>query len=231
MKRFYKEAGVAPADGHWRVVLDGRPIRTAMGHPQIVPNEALASAMATEWAAQGEELAPGKFIFRDMADFAIDLVATDRAGVIASLLGFAETDTLCYRAEPDEPLYQRQAAVWEPLLTAAEQRHGLRFERISGIIHRPQPAETLARLRDLLDTKDAFTLAALKTLASLAASLTIGLAALDESADAETLWAAANLEEDWQAEQWGWEWTAEELRARRLGEFTLALRFAALVRG
>jgi len=68
-------------------------------------------------------------------------------------------------------------------------------------------------------------------MASLAASLVVALAALDEGADPKTLWAAANAEEDWQAELWGWEWTAEEKRAKKLHEFTKAMEFAQLARG
>jgi chaperone required for assembly of F1-ATPase len=85
-------------------------------------------------------------------------------------------------------------------------------------------------LRAHLATLDDFTLAAVNTLASLAASLTIALAALDDGADAQALWTLANLEEDWQAELWGEDYEAKELRERRSAEFAQALRFAALAR-
>lgn len=230
MKRFYTTATVAPADGGWRVLLDGRGIKTAMGAPQVVPTEVLAEGLAAEWNAQGDEIVPTGFVLRDMADYAIDIVGADRDAAIAGLLRFAETDTLCYRADPEDALFARQQDVWEPCLQAAETRHGIRFERISGIMHRPQPAATLDALRAHLATLDDFTLAAVNTLASLAASLTIALAALDDGADAQALWTLANLEEDWQAELWGEDYEAKELRERRSAEFAQALRFAALAR-
>jgi chaperone required for assembly of F1-ATPase len=228
VKRFYKQVAAEPHEGGWRVALDGRPIKTQQGKPQIVPSQALAEAMAQEWAAQGEEIDPASLPLRDLADYAIDIAAADPAGVIATLLPYAETDTLCYRADPDEPLHARQRELWEPVLQRVEARLGIKFERASGIVHRPQPAATLAALKAHLAAQDPFTLAALKTLASLAHSLAIALEALEEGADPEALWAAANAEEDWQAEQWGWEWTAEEKRARRLADFTRAMRFARL---
>ena len=230
MKRFYTTATVAPADGGWRVLLDGRGIKTAMGAPQVVPTEVLAEGLAAEWNAQGDEIVPTGFVLRDMAYYAIDIVGADRDAAIAGLLRFAETDTLCYRADPEDALFARQQDVWEPCLQAAETRHGIRFERISGIMHRPQPATTLDALRAHLATLDDFTLAAVNTLASLAASLTIALAALDDGADAQALWTLANLEEDWQAELWGADYEAKELRERRSAEFAQALRFAALAR-
>jgi chaperone required for assembly of F1-ATPase len=230
MKRFYKDVSIEETGGGFRVTLDGRPIRTQGGAPQIVPTRALAEAMAGEWRAQGDEIDPKSFVLRDLADFAIDHVAPDPAGAVARLLPFAETDTLCYRADPDEPLYRRQQTLWEPLVRAAEARHGVRLERVSGIRHRPQPPETLDKLRAALEALDPFTLAALETLTRLAASLTVGLAALEPDADAEELFAAANCEQDWQAELWGWEWQAEEDRALRLEAFRQAMKFVRLAR-
>jgi chaperone required for assembly of F1-ATPase len=230
MKRFYKDVSIEETGGGFRVTLDGRPIRTQGGAPQVVPTRALAEAMAGEWRAQGEEIDPKSFVLRDLADFAIDHVAPDPVAAAARLLSFAETDTLCYRADPDEPLYRRQQALWEPLIQAAEARHGVRLERVSGIRHRPQPPETLDRLRAALEALDPFTLAALETLTRLAASLTVGLAALEPDADPEELFAAANCEQDWQAELWGWEWQAQEDRALRLEAFRRAMEFARLAR-
>ena len=63
---------------------------------------------------------------------------------------------------------------------------------------------------------------------SLAASLTVALAALEDGAEADALWAAANLEEDWQAELWGEDLLAKERRDRRAAEFAGAHAFARL---
>ena len=230
MKRFYKDVAVDEVQDGFRITLDGRPIRTQLGAPQIVTSRALAEAMAEEWRQQGDQIAPKSFPFRDLADFAIDQVARDRTETVEKLVSYGETDTLCYRADPDEPLFRRQQEKWEPLVTRAEQRHGVKFERVSGIVHRPQPATTIERLREILVAKDAFTLAALQTLAALATSVTVALSALESNADAEELFAASNCEEDWQAEQWGWDYLAEEHRATRLAAFKMALTFLRLAR-
>lgn len=230
MKRFWTEATAAPVDGGWRVLLDGRAVKTQAGSAQIVPSEALAMSMAAEWAAQGEVVDPLSLPLRDLADYAIDVVVPDRAAATAQLLRYAETDTLCYRAERDEPLHARQLALWEPLLIAAEVRWDIHFERISGIIHRPQSAATLTRLQRALAAHAHFTLAALTTLSALAASLVIALAALEPGADSAELWNAANLEEDWQIELWGADEEAAERRTRRLAAFAAAQRFAQLVK-
>lgn len=230
MKRFYAAVAVAPEAAGHRVLLDGKPIRTQGGAPQIVPTAMLAEALAAEWRAQPDRIDPRTFPLRDLADYALDHVAPDREAAITRALGFAETDTLCYRADPDEPLFHRQRSVWEPLVAACEAARGIRLERISGIVHRPQPPATLARLRAELAAMDDFTLAGVVALAALAASLTIGLARLDTAQDPAALFAAANLEQDWQAERWGWDGEAERTRAANLAAFGHAARFVQLVR-
>ncbi len=232
MKRFYKDVTTAEAgDGGWQVQLDGRPIRTQTGSAQVVPTPALAAMLANEWETQGEEIDPKSFVFRDMADYAIDIVAGDRAAAIENLIKFSQTDTLCYRGDPSDALYKRQEELWEPLVCACEARHAVSFSRVSGIMHDPQAPETVARLRDVLDELDDFTLTGLQTLTTIAASLIIGLEALQDGADADALFAAANAEEDWQAELWGWDYEAEDRRKLRLEAFRHALEFVKAVRG
>jgi chaperone required for assembly of F1-ATPase len=230
MKRFWKEVSVTEVASGWQVMLDGRAVKTQAGSQQIVPNEALAAALAAEWAAQGDEIDPQSLPLRDLADLAIDVIAPDRAEAVAKLLSYGETDTLCYHADPDEPLHARQLEVWEPLLKAAEARWDVHFERISGVIHRPQSETTLARLEKVLAAQDDFTLAALTTLTSLSASLVVGLAAIEPGTNTEALWAAAELEELWQVELWGEDAEAADRRTRRFAAFRSAAQFANLVR-
>lgn len=230
MKRFWREVTVESAEHGWRVLLDGRAIRTPQGAAQVVPTQALAEAMAQEWRDQGDEVDPALFRFRDMADYAIDVAGPDRATLIRDLLAYAETDTLCYRADPDEPLYRRQHEEWEPLLSAFEAREGVRLERVSGVLHRAQPETTLARLRERLEGLDPFVLAGVNTMTALAASLCVALSALEPDADIDGLWRAASLEELWQAELWGVDEQAEARRIRRGSDFRAAAEFAALAR-
>ena len=231
MKRFYREVTTAGAEGGWRVLLDGKPLRSVGGRAQVVPAQPLAEALAEEWARQGEEIDPAGLILRDMADYAIDVVGPDREAAIRELLPYGETDTLCYRAPPGDPLRARQEAEWEPLLRAAEARLDVHFERIAGIIHRPQPAGTMLRLETVLGAQDDFVLAALRNLAGLAASLVIGLGAVEDDADPAMLWDAAQMEERWQAERWGSDADAAARLARRRAHFLAAAEFAVLARG
>ena len=230
MKKFWKEVSTAQTDDGWQVRLDGRGIRTQRGGQQIVPTERAAELLADEWRAQGEKVDAKSFVFRDLADFAIDMVRPDRDGIIAKLLSFANTDTLCYRAAPGEPLFERQEQVWEPLVCTFEDRHKVQLQRVSGIMAIDQGETTLSTLRQRLEGEDDFTLAALTTLASIAASLVVPLAVLDSDGEWSALFAAANAEEGWQAELWGWDAEAEAVRKMRLEAFEKAAQFAEAVR-
>ena len=112
-----------------------------------------------------------------------------------------------------------------------EAREGVTLHRISGILHRPQTEETRQRLTARLGELDPFTLASLEQTTSLAASLCIGLEALQQGADGDALWAAANLEEEWQADLWGRDEEAEARRDRRKDDFLAAMEFAGAVQG
>ncbi|HEY6964779.1 MAG TPA: ATP12 family protein [Erythrobacter sp.] len=233
IRRFYKDVTLAVVAGGHQVMLDARGVKTVGGAPQIVPTAALGEAMAAEWRQQGEKIDPASLPLRDMADYAIDIVAADPAAVAKGLLAYAETDTLCYRADPDEPLHARQQEVWEPLLQRFEAAHGVTLVRVSGVLHRPQPPETLAKLEARLLALPPFVLAGVEAMTKLAASLVTALAALDATHEDEplALWQAVCLEEEWQADLWGRDWEAEERRARREADFLRACAFARLARG
>lgn len=230
IRRFYKDVTLGAQPGGYQVLLDGRGVKTVGGAAQIVPTEALGEALAAEWRRQGDTIDPASLPLRDMADYAIDVVSPDPAAIADGLIAYAETDTLCYRADPDEPLHAHQQAVWEPLLTGFEAAHGITLVRVSGVLHRPQPEAAMAVLRQRLAALDPFVLAGVETMTTLAASLVTALAALDAGHEDEprALWQAVCLEEEWQADLWGRDWEAEERRARREADFLRAYSFARL---
>lgn len=224
MKRFYETVGTRQVDGGWQVTLDGRGLKTVKSTPQIVPTQSFASALAAEWESQGEDMNPNGFALRDTVDYAIDVVAADRPAMAEKIATYGDTDTLLYRANPDEPLYARQMEVWEPIVAAFETREGVELVRISGIIHRPQSDAALDILRGRLGQLSPFTLAGIEAMASLAASLIVALSAAEATQQDEVLelWRAASLEEEWQADLWGRDYEAEDRRAKRQNDFLKA---------
>jgi len=159
VKRFWKNAELNDAAGGWQVSLDGRSVKTRAGAPQIVPTKALGELLRAEWADAPQEVQPEHLPLRDLADRAIDTISAEPEPVITRLLGFADGDTLCYRAEPDEPVARRQNEVWEPIVAGIEAEHGIALTRTHGILHRPQSEESLGALRQRLEEESPFVLA------------------------------------------------------------------------
>jgi chaperone required for assembly of F1-ATPase len=229
MKRFYTSASIRRADDGYEILLDRRPVKTPARNSLRVPNESLAQAIAAEWEAQGEEIAPLAMPLTGLANAAIDRVAPDPESFAAGLSLYGESDLLCYRAEEPVPLVQRQSELWDPLLAWARQRFGVDFETVCGIIHRAQPSETLEMLRRAVAARGAFELAALSPLVTISGSLLIALALAEDAISLDAAWTAANLDEAWQAEQWGEDSEAAAVREARLQDFEAAYQFLELL--
>lgn len=229
MKRFYKQAAVGIEDGQgWSVRLDGRPIRTPDRQVLAVPTRPLAAAIADEWNAQGETLAPHDMHMTRTANAAIDRVVPNRTLIEDDLVGFGETDMLCYRVAVPADLAARQHRCWQPLLDWATRRHDSALSVTTGILPQPQPAGALAALRAALVSVDAFGLAGLHGVAAATHSLVLALAVLDGEITAEAACDAALLDETHQTEHWGSDAEAADRRSALRTEITAAARFLRL---
>jgi chaperone required for assembly of F1-ATPase len=225
VKRFWTAARAQ--DG--QVLLDGRPVRTPRRNPLTVPSARLADAIAAEWNAVGETLDPRTMPMTGLANAAIDIVGGDPACFAAELARYGESDLLVYRAESPAPLVARQARLWDPLLDWAARRYDVTFALAAGVMHRPQPAATLDRLRAALAGRSAFELAGLSPIVTIGGSLVVGLALVEDAALPDALWDAVTLDEAWQEEQWGADALATKARDARKAEWDAATRFLDLL--
>jgi chaperone required for assembly of F1-ATPase len=230
MKRFYREASVRPAEGGEEVLLDERPVKTPARRPLALPTPALAAAVAAEWNAQGDDVLPRTMPLTGLANAAIDRVAPEQETFAAGLAAYGDSDLLCYRADGPASLVERQTALWDPILAWARRRYDVDFEVVTGIIHRPQPPATLARLAHAVAVRDSFELSALAPLVTISGSLLIALMLAEEAIGFDGAWAAATLDEAWQTEHWGEDFEAAARLAARRAEFEAAHRFLQLLR-
>lgn len=226
MKRFWKDVLVAP-DGV--IQLDGRPVRTPGRTPLAVPFPALAEAVAAEWQDVADTIDPRLMPLTGLTNAAIDRVAPDPRAFAASLAAYAESDLLYYRADAPDELVAREEAVWDPLLAWARDRYDVHFVTITGLMHQPQPAATVARLGDAVASRPPFEMVALQPIVTISGSLIGALALAEGAVDADTLWHAATVDETWQAEQWGVDQQAAAASAAKRRDFDAAVRFLQLL--
>jgi chaperone required for assembly of F1-ATPase len=230
MKRFYKDVSVAQTDDGFRVLLDGRPVKTPAKNMLALPTQALANAIAQEWRGQGDDIEPVSMPFLKLANTVIDGVAANRTDVITAILRFGENDLLCYRAHQPPELATLQAEGWDPVLAWARRRYGVEFAVVEGFSHTDQPAATLDAFRAALEAQDSFSLAALHVIASVAGSVVLALALAEGELVPAQVFSFSRIDEDYQASKWGRDHEAEVRASNLARELDKAAEFMTAAR-
>ena len=201
-RRFYDAVRIE-AGRDYRLLLDGRPVRTPAGAVLTVPTEALARLLAAEWEAQGEHILMATMPAVRLAFTALDRVSQTREAVCKEVAHYAGSDVLCYFADQPKALEERQLQAWGPVLEWARDKLELHLERTTGVAHRPQPAETLLRAARLAGELDDYALAGLAHATALFGSATLAFALQRDQLDGEAAFELSRLDEAFQAERWG----------------------------
>jgi len=208
MKRVYREVRVAPAGGGWSILLDARMLQTPARAQLLLPRRGLAEAVAAEWDAQAEKIVPAT----------------------KEVVGYAETDLVCYRADRPPELVARQSAAWQPLVDWITLRFDAPLLVTTGVVPKAQPASAVAAIRAAVEPLDAFWLTALHGATTACGSVAIALALAEQRVDAEGAWQASQLDESFQIEQWGEDAEAAARRAALRRDIEWTSRFIALLR-
>ena len=229
-KRFYKTVAVEDKGAGLALLLDGKPVRTPGKAQLILPARALADAVAEEWRAQGERIDPATMPLTKLANSAIDGVSSREQAVIDDIMAYAGSDLLCYRADAPRALIEAQGKHWDPILAWARSSLGAPLALAEGIVHVAQSRASLDALKDKLQGREPFGLAALHVMTGLTGSALLALAVALGRMTPEEAWQAAHVDEDWQIAQWGEDAEAAARRAARWRDFAAAARLLSLVK-
>lgn len=215
-RRFYTKVEMAEDEDGFRVLLDGKPVRTPGRAFLAMPTQAAARLVALEFEAQGETLdIPAMPVLR-LANTALDGVAQDPQAVLEDILRYASCDLVCYRADGPDGLVARQAECWDPVVDWARATLSARMMLAEGVMHVDQPREAIAAIGVHLSARrEPFRLAALHVMTSLTGSALLALAVDTGELSAEEAWAAAHVDEDWNIQQWGEDAEAKAMRAAK----------------
>lgn len=218
-KRFWSEARVVEEADGFAILLDSRPVKTPAKRALRAPTYVFAEAIAAEWNAQGEDIAPLTMPFTRSANAALDKVSAQHAEVADMLAAYGDSDLLCYRAEYPDALVARQTEQWDPFLDWAAAVLLARLEPRAGVMHAPQDSRALAELSRKTHAMSAFELAGFHDLVSLSGSLILGFAAALDHSHPDAIWDISRLDEIWQAEEWGADEEAEAAAAVKRAAF------------
>jgi chaperone required for assembly of F1-ATPase len=209
MKRFYREVTVDLGELGYRILLDGRPMRTPAKQALAVPTARLAEALADEWREQRDRIRPDTMPLTRLASTAIDRMPAQRQAAIEEVIGYADTDLVCYRAAEPFELVQRQHHAWQPMVEWLSQTYGVRLVVTTSILPLVQPAAAHALLRDVIEELDDWPLVGMHAASTALGSLVLGLGLLRGRLDAEAALAASLLDELYEIERWGSDVEAE----------------------
>ncbi|BAK84898.1 ATP12 family chaperone protein [Komagataeibacter medellinensis] len=232
-RRFWAQACIAAvAEGGFTVELDGRGIRLPGGAALVVQSEALASAIAGEWAAAGGEkgghFTPDDLPMTRIAGTMIERVAPDPMAQVAALLQYVDGELLCYRADYPAQLCARQHELWDPQLAWLRARHGIDMTVTTGIMPLVQAEGVHAAWRTLVAAQDNATLAALGVMVPAMKSIVLGLAVVTGALSAAKAADIATVDERTQMDIWGHDAKQVELLAALAAEVADADRFVQL---
>jgi len=203
MKRFYKTAEAGTAPGGHVVRLDGKVLKTPL-QKSLILSEALARAVAAEWAAQGADVLPATMPMTRLANTMVDKAeGYERTQMNGEVCRYAESDLICYFAAHPADLVARQKATWEPLVDWMKSRFGISFATVSGIRYQQQSPAALAAARAAVEALDAGAFTVAQAVLSVTGSLAIALALQEGFLTAAEAFHAATIDEVYQLEKWG----------------------------
>ena len=219
-KRFYKDVTVEADDSDmFRVLLDGRPIRTPAKHLVSVPSEKIAAALVVEWDAQQKEIDPATMPLTRLVNSTIDGVEDARDAILEEIIAYLNHDFICYPATHPERLVNRQKKLWQPILDWVEGPLGGRFVQATGVMAVEQSPVMGRRLREEWDNLDIFQLAAVHTVMTITGSALLSYGLWTGFLSKEATWKAAMVDEDWNIEMWGEDDEATKRRVFRQADF------------
>lgn len=199
MKRFYKDVSTGPdtAGGGFCILLDGRPVRTPNKALLLSPSDALAQAVAQEWARQGEVVMPQSMPLTTLLTTAIDRTIPERGPITLSVLQYLNGDLICYRspAGVDTGLDAEEDRVWAPWADWFAARYGHRLHTTTDLNALTQSDDAHSDIAAYLNGLDDHRFNVLQVVTSLSGSLVLALAFLEGQLDAQGIYDAALCEE------------------------------------
>jgi chaperone required for assembly of F1-ATPase len=196
-------------------MLDDRPIKTPSRKLVVVPNRAIAEAIAAEWESQQETINPLTMPLTRFANSVVEGVVDKVELVADDVAKYLGSDLLFYRAGHPVTLVELEAAYWDPVVFWAAKSLNAHFVLTEGVVHVRQPDAAIAAARAAFPS-DPWSMAALHVVTTLTGSALLALALVRGALDSDQVWAAAHVDDDWNIEKWG---VDEEVAARRLARY------------
>ncbi|KRX00588.1 hypothetical protein PPERSA_12807 [Pseudocohnilembus persalinus] len=207
LKKFYKKAYVLPVEDSqfYKVVLDGRNIRTPQGHIVQSKSQELLQTVAHEFNVQEVYMKPATMpllsLVRTCIDYEIHNNDQMRDSSVDSLFNFLQSDTVKYRDE-QKKLRVRQNKYLNPIIEYINQKFQINMQPTQDLIapYTCQSEEEIQRVKDYFNSLSDWKLVAIEHACSNMKSASLAISLMDNKISVEEAVQLSYLEEDYQIE-------------------------------
>lgn len=205
--RFWKNSSIQETDEGFKILLDGRAIKTSSGKVLLIPKDrpTFAHLVAAEWESQDKVVKPHALPLTSLASRATDNLESEqeRKETVSLLLKYLDTDSICYHQEFPEKLVNLQKKHFEPLVQWVETKYEVKLNVTNSIIGSRQPKEVSLVLKKAALEFDPLVLAGFERATIASKSFVIALALLHRQLCVEEAAQASHVEVQYQTSYWG----------------------------
>jgi len=211
-KRFYEKVSFKEVEGTFHIYLDERVLKTPGKKTFSVPSSALATAVATEWDAQTDNIIPAQMPLTRLLNVAIEQTPENRPNLLEEARRYAGTDLLCYRAPEPRLLTERQNKAWDPLMKWAAER-GVDLKTTPSLLAIEQSEAALDAIENYAAGLDDIRLTLFVHLIAVFGSVIIAMAVMEREITAGDAFDVSRLDSLYQIELWGEDEEAADITA------------------
>jgi len=231
MKKFWKIVQVkTKLKNSFEILLDKRILKTPMQKDLIFSNYKIAKETALEWDIDEKEINTENMVFYGLISTAIDKICNDKVLYIENVLGFINTDLICYRADGPSELVDLQNSSWNPIISFIKKYIDVELKFFIGVMPSKQSLEIFNRLKTLINSFSDIEISALHRMTNLTGSIFISICILKGDVLKNEVFELSFLDELYQAKNWGIEEESLDKRDKIAKELNRIISFVELIR-
>ena len=231
MKKFWKIVQIKKKlKNSFEILLDKRILKTPMQKDLIFSNYKIAKETALEWDIDEKEINTENMVFYGLISTAIDKISNDKVSYIENVLGFINTDLICYRADGPNELVDLQNSSWNPIISFIKKYIDVELKFFIGVMPSKQSLEIFNRLKTLINSFSDIEISALHRMTNLTGSIFISICILKGDVLKNEAFELSFLDELYQAKNWGIEEESLDKRDKIAKELNRIISFVELIR-
>ncbi len=226
MKKFWKKVSIKKKSSNsFQIMLDERILQTPLKRELVLPNLNLTQEVVKEWDQDSKNINTESMIFYGLISTSLDKIIDNRNFYINDILGYIDTDLICYRAENPKKLVELQKNKWDPIILLIERCIGTKVQVFQGILPQKQHANLHNKLNNLIHQFDIFEISALHRITNITGSIFLSLCVLKKYISKNEIFELLFLDELWQAENWGFDKESSQKRKEIFIELNRSIFF------